>query len=188
MISTYPEAMAILTAMPSAAHDHHDAEHRSEAHDHGSAQHHGEAQYRSEAHDRGDAQQYRDAQDHDDASVQCISPYLNPAHVLAPPRAWLESVLEGRTSWQFFRVRYKDLLRHRFQKDPDSFFALLDEAQHGRKLVLTCHCLAGPCHTEVANDFLNRLRDQEPYRRWMDLRRQVTLFPLPMHHAGTVTH
>lgn len=122
------------------------------------------------------------------AHVQCISPYLNPAHVLSPPRAWLESILDGSISWEFFRLRYKNLLRTRFREDPEPFFALLDEAGAGHELVLTCHCLAGPCHTEVAREFLDKLREQEPYRRWVDLRRQVTLFPLPLHHAGTAAH
>lgn len=121
---------------------------------------------------------------HDAARVQCISPYLNPAHVLAPPRAWLEAVMDGSISWEFFRLRYKNLLRTRFKEDADPFFALLDESGPGRELVLTCHCLAGPCHVEVARDFLDKLRAQEPYQRWVDLRRQVTLFPLPLHHAS----
>lgn len=131
---------------------------------------------------------HTDSSAHGSAHVQCISPYLNPAHVLAPPRAWLESILDGSISWEFFRLRYKNLLRTRFRDDPEPFFALLDGSGHGHDLVLTCHCLAGPCHAEVARDFLDRLREQEPYRRWVDLRRQVTLFPLPLHHAGTLAH
>lgn len=118
------------------------------------------------------------------ANVQCISPYLNPAHVLAPPRAWLEALLDGGISWEFFRLRYKNLLRSRFKADSKPFFALLDESGPGRELVLTCHCLAGPCHVEVAREFLDKLREQEPYRRWIAQRRQVTLFPLPLHHAS----
>ena len=124
----------------------------------------------------------------DSAHVQCISPYLNPAHILAPPRAWLESVLDGTISWEFFRLRYKNLLRTRCKEDPEAFFNLLDESAGENELVLTCHCLAGPCHTEVARDFLERLREQDPYRRWVDLRRQVTLFPLPLHHTGGRAH
>ncbi|MFI5400557.1 MAG: hypothetical protein ACHQZQ_05855 [SAR324 cluster bacterium] len=122
------------------------------------------------------------------ACVQCISPYLNPAHVLAPPRAWLESVLDGSISWEFFRLRYKNLLRTRFKDDPEPFFALLEESGAGHELLLTCHCLAGPCHAEVARDFLEKLREQEPFRRWSDLRRQITLFPLPLHHVGSSAH
>jgi hypothetical protein len=131
---------------------------------------------------------HADTAAHGHSESQCISPYLNPAHVLAPPRVWLESVLDGSFSWEFFRLRYKNLLRTRFKEDPEPFFALLDESAGENELMLTCHCLAGPCHVEVAQDFLERLRDQEPYRRWVDLRRQVTLFPLPLHHAGTSTH
>jgi hypothetical protein len=117
----------------------------------------------------------------------CISPYLNPGHVLAPPRQWLEALLDGEITWEFFRLRYKNLLRNRFRADPEPFFSLLEESSAGH-LVLTCHCLAGPCHVEVAQEFLDRLREQEPFRRWADQRRQVTLFPLPLHHAGSRAH
>ncbi len=122
------------------------------------------------------------------AHVQCISPYLNPAHVLSPPRAWLEALLDGSISWEFFRLRYKSLLRSRFKADAEPFFALLDESGPGRELVLTCHCLAGACHVEVAREFLDKLREQEPYRRWVTQRRQVTLFPLPLNHASRAAH
>jgi hypothetical protein len=120
--------------------------------------------------------------------TECISPYLNPAHILAPPRAWVDAVSDGSISWEFFRLRYKNLLRARLRDDPEPFFALLEEAGHsGRELTLTCHCLTGPCHAEVAWEFLDRLREQETYQRWVEMRRQVTLFPLPLHHASTVT-
>lgn len=120
------------------------------------------------------------------ARTQCISPYLNPGHILAPPRAWVDAVSDGSISWEFFRLRYKNLLRARLKEDPESFFMLLEEAGHsGRELTLTCHCLTGPCHVEVAWEFLDRLREQDAYLRWVEMRRQVTLFPLPLHHAST---
>jgi hypothetical protein len=116
--------------------------------------------------------------------VQCISPYLNPAHVLAPPRDWLEAVVQGGFTWEFFRLRYKDLLRRRFREFPEPFFSLLDASAGDQILALTCHCLAGPCHAEVAKDFLDKLRDLAPYQQWIALRHQLTEFPLPMGHLG----
>ncbi|HUJ75476.1 MAG TPA: hypothetical protein VL359_11485 [bacterium] len=118
-------------------------------------------------------------------TVQCISPYLNPAHVLAPPRDWLEALVRGEFSWEFFRLRYKDLLRKRMREHPEPFFALLDASAGDQTLVLTCHCLSGPCHTEVAQDFLEKLRDQAAYQRWALLRHQLTQFPLPVEHPAT---
>ena len=132
--------------------------------------------------------QHMDGFDAVHSNSQCISPYLNPAHVLAPPRVWLEDLLDRTISWEFFRLRYKNLLRTRWKEDPEAFYSLLDESAGGNELVLTCHCLAGPCHVEVARDFLEKLREQEPYRRWVDQRRQVTMFPLPMHHVGSAAH
>ena len=102
--------------------------------------------------------------------VQNISPYLNPAHVLAPPRAWIESLLNGDYSWHFFRLRYKNLLRLRFREDPERFFGLLDASQGERTLYLDCHCLSGPCHREVAVDFLEKLREQQPFRNRVAMR------------------
>ena len=95
--------------------------------------------------------------------VQNLSPYLNSAHVLAPPRQWIESLLRGAYSWHFFRLRYKNLLRMRFNADPERFFTLLDASQGERPLYLVCHCLSGPCHGDVAADFLDKLREQRPY-------------------------
>ncbi len=105
--------------------------------------------------------------------VQNISPYLNPAHVLAPPRIWIESLLDGEYSWHFFRLRYKSLLRKRFRADPERFFALLDASGGLHPVVLTCHCLSDPCHREIARDFLENLRLQPPYRRRSEMREAV---------------
>ncbi len=105
--------------------------------------------------------------------VQCISPYLNPAHVLAPPRGWLEALVRGEFSWHFFRLRYKSLLRKRFRADPERFFALLDASGNVHPLVLTCHCLSNPCHREIARDFLENLRLQPPYCRRSEMREAV---------------
>jgi uncharacterized protein YeaO (DUF488 family) len=96
----------------------------------------------------------------DPREVQCISPYLNPAHVLAPPRQWLESLVQEEYSWHFFRLRYKNLLRGRYQADPLRFAALLRDSEGPRRLVLTCHCLTAHCHREVAREFLERLRER----------------------------
>lgn len=92
--------------------------------------------------------------------VQCISPYLNPAHVLAPPRPWLEALLSGEYTWHFFRLRYKNLLRARYQAEPERFADLLRDSEGARRLVLTCHCLTPHCHREVAREFLERLRER----------------------------
>lgn len=94
------------------------------------------------------------------AHVQNISPYVNPAHVLAPPRAWLEALVRGRMSWPFFRLRYKSLLRSRYRAEPERFHALLEASADGAELVLTCHCLSDHCHRELAAEFLERVRAQ----------------------------
>lgn len=96
--------------------------------------------------------------------VQSISPYLNPAHVLTPPREWLEALLRGDYSWHFFRLRYKNLLRTRYNQEPDSFHALLEASEGEQALYLTCHCLTGHCHREIAAEFLETLRMQGPYQ------------------------
>lgn len=103
-------------------------------------------------------------------SVHSISPYQNPAHFLSPPREWLEALLHGAYSWHFFRLRYKNLLRNRFREEPERFFALLDGSEGDKPLYLTCHCLSGSCHREIAREFLEVLRGQEPYRNWQALR------------------
>jgi hypothetical protein len=118
------------------------------------------------------------------ASVECASPFLNPAHVLAPPRHWLEALVEGGMTWEFFRLRYKALLRERHREHRDAFYALLEASQGEKVLVLTCHCLAGPCHLEVAREFLEWLRERAPYQEWARLRHRLTLFPLPAEHPG----
>jgi Active DUF488-N3 subclade len=94
--------------------------------------------------------------------VQSVSPYVNPAHVLAPPRRWLEALVNGSYSWEFFRLRYKNLLRTRYTAEPERFHALLDLSTGGHELVLTCHCLTERCHRGLARDFLERLREQRP--------------------------
>jgi len=98
--------------------------------------------------------------------VQNISPYHNPGHVLAPPRQWLEALLRGDYSWHFFRLRYKNLLRRRFREESGRFFSLLEASEHERPIYLTCHCLTGHCHREIAAEFLENLRRQEPYQRF----------------------
>ena len=120
------------------------------------------------------------------ACVQCASPYLNPSHVLSPPRHWLEALVDGGMTWEFFRLRYKALLRTRFQANEEAFYALLEQSEGDKSLVLTCHCLAGPCHLEVAREFLEGLRDRTPYQQWASLRYRLTLFPLPVAHPGLV--
>ena len=92
--------------------------------------------------------------------VQNVSPYVNPAHVLAPPRHWLEALVNGSYSWSFFRLRYKSLLRSRYQAEPQRFNALLEASSGTRELVLTCHCMSDHCHRELARDFLEHLRSQ----------------------------
>jgi hypothetical protein len=108
--------------------------------------------------------------------VVCVSPYLNPHHVLAPPLTWLYALVQGSYSWHFFRLRYKNLLRNRLRDEPEAFFALLDASQDGQSLYLTCHCLSDPCHREIAREFLEKLREGEAYRQWRDLR--------PLHLAA----
>lgn len=120
------------------------------------------------------------------ACVECASPYLNPAHVLSPPRHWLEALVDGGMTWEFFRLRYKALLRTRFREHADAFYALLEASEGDKALVLTCHCLAGPCHLEVAHEFLDWLRDRAPYQEWASLRHRLTLFPLPAAHPALV--
>lgn len=97
----------------------------------------------------------------DPRDIQCISPYLNSAHILAPPRRWLERVLQEDCSWHFFRLRYKNLLRNRYQAEPERFHALLWKSAGDQRLVLTCHCLTPLCHREIAKEFLERLRAQQ---------------------------
>jgi len=97
--------------------------------------------------------------------IQNISPYHNPGHVLAPPRHWLESLLRGEFPWNFFRLRYKNLLRRRFRETPSRFFSLLEASENDKPLFLSCHCLAGNCHREIAAEFLETLRRQAPYQR-----------------------
>lgn len=94
--------------------------------------------------------------------LHCISPYLNPAHVLAPPRHWVEALAKGEFSWAFFRFRYKSLLRKRFNADPERFNALLDASEGSAPLILSCHCEAAPCHRYLARAFLEHLREQRP--------------------------
>ena len=92
------------------------------------------------------------------SQVQCISPYLNPAHVLAPPRAWLEALVNGKYGWEFFRFRYKSLLRQRYKAEPARFDTLLDAAGGHKALTLTCHCLTELCHRTLAREFLESVR------------------------------
>jgi Active DUF488-N3 subclade len=96
------------------------------------------------------------------ALVNNISPYVNPAHVLAPPRRWLEALVSGAYSWQFVRLRYKSLLRTRHAAEPERFHALLDASEAGQELVMTCHCATERCHRVLAREFLERLRSERP--------------------------
>ena len=97
----------------------------------------------------------------DPREIQNISPYVNPAHVLAPPRHWLEGLVRESCGWHLFRLRYKNLLRSRYQADPAAFDALLQASEGGRNLVLTCHCLTTQCHRGIAREFLDKLRSRE---------------------------
>lgn len=94
------------------------------------------------------------------SSVQCISPFLNPAHVLAPPRHWLDLLVSGQYSWAFFRLRYKNLLKKRREDDPDRFESLLDVSEGKLDLILTCHCLSDHCHRSLAREFLEQVRHE----------------------------
>ena len=94
----------------------------------------------------------------DPRRIQCITPYLNPAHVLSPPRQWLEALVREEYGWHFFRLRYKNLLRNRYRAEPERFHALLEESQRGQSLYLTCHCLTNHCHREIAREYLEMLR------------------------------
>src|SRR5262249_6767913 len=103
---------------------------------------------------------------------------------LSPPRHWLEALVDGGMTWEFFRLRYKALLRTRFGEDPEAFYALLEASEGEHILSLTCHCLAGPCHLDVAKDFLEWLREPAPDQQWASLRHRLSLFPLPVAHPG----
>lgn len=96
------------------------------------------------------------------ARVVSVSPYVNPAHILAPPRRWLEALVSGEYSWPLFRLRYKNLLRTRYRAEPERFHALLDASVGESEVVLTCHCMTERCHRELALEFLQRLRVQRP--------------------------
>ncbi|MEE8395491.1 MAG: hypothetical protein V3S29_05500 [bacterium] len=111
--------------------------------------------------------------------VHSISPYLNPAHALTPPRDWLEALLRGKYTWNLFRLRYKNLLRNRYRQDAEPFHALLDASGAEQDLYLTCHCLAGHCHRDLAAEFLENLRVQEPYRRQV-MARSAAMAPAPV--------
>ena len=91
-------------------------------------------------------------------------------HALSPRRSWIEALLREEYSWHFFRWRYKNMLRLRFRSEPERFFSILDASAGERPLYLACHCLAEPCHREIAMDFLEKLRQQRPYRKWQALR------------------
>lgn len=106
----------------------------------------------------------------DPLMTHCISPYLNPGHVLAPPRAWLESLIAGEISWPFLRLRYKNLLRNRYRDNPEPFFELLEDSESFRAVYLTCHCVTDHCHREIAHEFLEQLRERRPYREWRSVR------------------
>ena len=99
------------------------------------------------------------------SQVQSISPYLNPAHVLSPPRYWLEALEKGEYNWPFFRWRYKTMLRKRFRDEPSRFQAILIASEGKTPLTLTCHCQGKfsqghSCHAALAREFLENLREQ----------------------------
>lgn len=99
--------------------------------------------------------------------VQSISPYLNPAHVLSPPRYWLEALEKGEYNLPFFRWRYKTMLRKRFRDEPSRFHAILSASEGNTPFILTCHCLGQHsrgqiCHAPLAREFLENLREQLP--------------------------
>ena len=110
------------------------------------------------------------------STVQNISPFLNPAHVLAPPRHWLDALASGKYSWPFFRLRYKTLLRDRYREFPERFHSLLDVSEGKGALTLTCHCLEGNCHREPAREFLEYLRTR---RDASQARRRPRINPPP---------
>lgn len=108
--------------------------------------------------------------------VQSISPYLNPAHVLSPPRHWLEALEKGEYNWPFFRWRYKTMLRKRFRDEPSRFHAILSASAGSPPFTLTCHCpgqycQGQTCHAPLAREFLENLREQLPAE------------PLPKHET-----
>ncbi|MEE8435415.1 MAG: hypothetical protein V3S64_11565 [bacterium] len=110
------------------------------------------------------------------SQVQSISPYLNPAHVLSPPRYWLEALLKRKHNWPFFRWRYKTMLRKRFRDEPSRFHAILSASEGNTPLTLTCHCLGQhgqgqTCHAPLAREFLENLR------------KQLQAEPLPKHES-----
>ncbi len=102
------------------------------------------------------------------SQIHSISPYRNPAHVLAPPRFWLETLEKGEITWPFFRWRYKTMLRKRFRDEPSRFDAILSASAGNTPLTLTCHCLGNngqsgqrkKCHAVLALEFLDTLRTQ----------------------------
>ncbi|MDH5751853.1 MAG: hypothetical protein OEZ59_05485 [Deltaproteobacteria bacterium] len=106
-------------------------------------------------------------------NIQSVSPYVNPGHVLAPPRHWLESLAEGEYSWAFFSLRYKTMLRDRFRDTPERFMPLLETAAGEEPLYLTCHCMAGHCHAELAVEFLGQLRGTLENNRLRTRQRKV---------------
>jgi len=105
-------------------------------------------------------------------AVQHISPYINPGHFLCPPQSWVEALISEKYSWQFFRLRYKNLLRKRFREEPERFFKLLEASEGEQVMYLASHTLAPPSHVEVARDFLEHLRQQPPYGAWQQMRQR----------------
>ncbi|MDH4246447.1 MAG: hypothetical protein OEW39_01365 [Deltaproteobacteria bacterium] len=90
--------------------------------------------------------------------VQSIDPQVNPGHVLTPPRHWLEAVATGEYTWNFFRLRYKNLLRRREKLEPAKFQTLLNRSVGEQALYLTCGCGGPNCHAELAAEFLETQR------------------------------
>lgn len=121
-------------------------------------------------------------------NTHCISPYMNPAHFLSPPRSWLEALLREEISWNFLRLRYKNLLRNRFLDQPRHFFELLQDSESYRPVYLTCHCLTDHCHREVAKEFLEMLREQAPYQEWSADNLSPFVLPLGDSPLGELPH
>jgi len=101
--------------------------------------------------------------------VHNVNPHSNPAHILAPPRHWLDSLSQGAWGWAFFRLRYKNLLRQRVQADPGRFRDLLDSADKQGGMQLECACGSAQCHAPLADEFLQGLREKGT----LTLRKQV---------------
>ena len=111
------------------------------------------------------------------ARQQSVCAYANPGHVLAPPRQWLEALAQGEFTWNFFRLRYKNLLRRRQKHEPTRFQNLLDISQGEQSLVLTCDCGREHCHAPIAVEFLEALRRAQVTEKMREEKSRVRTVP-----------